>query len=351
MRNFGFRFRVGFTLVELLVVIAIIGILVGLLLPAVQAAREAARRMSCSNNLKQIGLAMHNYESAHRRLPPVYILLRGPGSSLPGELGTGGHWRDDINVHTYAEFLLPFMEQNNVYQLIDMKSPIFSPYSGSYGTYVSNNQLAAQSVISTYICPSTSRQSNTVSLQYGFLGMQAPYLSGAMDYGPATGMWGRLPALVQEAGADRATGCWANGLLCHTDGVMSNNRPNNTFASVTDGLSNTLLMWEIAGRDQVWRRGRLIAGTTTSGGGWADIWNGESWLSGSRTDGTGGAFSGLCLVNCTNQRDRGTYSFHSGGMNTALCDGSVQFISENVGLNTFHQLLSAAGGGVLGPLE
>jgi len=346
------RRRLGFTLVELLVVIAIIGILVGLLLPAVQAAREAARRMSCSNNLKQIGLAMHNYESAHRRLPPVYVALRaGSGSQLPSWLGTGGHSRDDVNMHTYGEMLLPFMEQNNIYQLIDMRSPIFSPYSGTFGNYVYDNRTVAASVIAAYICPSAARQTTIIEGNYNFGALQTPFRSGANDYGPATGMWGRLPALVRDAGADGVSSCWASNLLCTTDGAMSNNRPNNTLASITDGLSNSFLMWEIAGRNDVWRKGRLITGESTSGGGWADVLNGESWLTGSRADGTGGAYSGLCLINCTNQRDRGTYSFHPGGIQTGLCDGSVQFLSENTSLNTFHQLLSVSGGGVVGPLD
>jgi len=98
----------GFTLIELLVVIAIIAILIALLLPAVQQAREAARRTQCRNNLKQLGLAIHNYESTHSRLPPTYVAVHN--SILPGWLGVGGP-QDDANLHVYAEYLLPFLEQ------------------------------------------------------------------------------------------------------------------------------------------------------------------------------------------------------------------------------------------------
>jgi prepilin-type N-terminal cleavage/methylation domain-containing protein len=118
----------GFTLVELLVVIAIIGILVGLLLPAVQAAREAARRMQCSNNVRQIGLALHNYESTHKKFPPGWI-----ANVSAGEPGWG-----------WATALMPYMEQTNVYQRLDLNVEIIAP----------QNMPLIQTVIPTYICPS-----------------------------------------------------------------------------------------------------------------------------------------------------------------------------------------------------
>ncbi len=134
--------RSGFTLVELLVVIAIIGILVGLLLPAVQAAREAARRMQCSNNLKQIGLALHNYESAHRRFPPGFISTvtgtwSGLGNDPIPEAGPG--W-------SFFAMILPHLEQTSLHSSIDFNSPITSPV----------NQIARSTAVSSYQCPSDS---------------------------------------------------------------------------------------------------------------------------------------------------------------------------------------------------
>lgn len=120
--------RNGFTLVELLVVIAIIGILVGLLLPAVQSAREAARRTQCMNNLRQIGMALHNYESAYKRLPAGWIANRPDG-----EPGWG-----------WAVALLPFMEQSPVYNQLDVRLDIEHP----------KNFLLIKQVIPTFICPS-----------------------------------------------------------------------------------------------------------------------------------------------------------------------------------------------------
>ncbi len=130
----------GFTLVELLVVIAIIGVMVGLLLPAVQAAREAARRMQCSNNLKQIGLALHNYESAHRTFPPGFISrVTGPwpggGNDPVPEVGPG--WS------VYA-FILQHMEQGNLHDIINFDLPIADPL----------NQAARRTAVKEYQCPS-----------------------------------------------------------------------------------------------------------------------------------------------------------------------------------------------------
>lgn len=134
--------RLGFTLVELLVVISIIGVLVGLLLPAVQAAREAARRIQCTNNLKQIGLGLHNYESAHRTFPPGFISrVTGPwpggGNNPVPEAGPG--W-------SLFGLILPQLEQDNLHNLINFHLPISDPV----------NQIARSSRVSSYQCPSDS---------------------------------------------------------------------------------------------------------------------------------------------------------------------------------------------------
>jgi len=123
----------AFTLVELLVVITIIGILIALLLPAVQAAREAARRMQCQNNLKQIGLAMHNYHAALGSLPPLVIHRANPGSTF---------------MHTWAALILPYLEQQTLYDTIDFGEPHWS---------LTANQLLRESFLPVMTCPSDTK--------------------------------------------------------------------------------------------------------------------------------------------------------------------------------------------------
>lgn len=184
------KVRDGFTLVELLVVIAIIGILVGLLLPAVQAAREAARRMQCKNNVRQIGLALHNYHTTHRKLPPGGIEVR---PEVPG--GRQLAW---------SAMILPFMEESSVYQEIDF----------SYAFDAAQNENAASRVIETYLCPSTSRTSPRHSGR------------GVTDYG---GIYGER--ITSRNFPPR--------------GVMIHDTPIR-FRDITDGLSRTMVVAEDA---------------------------------------------------------------------------------------------------------
>ncbi len=138
MRRSYIRPRLAFTLVELLVVIAIIGILVGLLLPAVQAAREAARRMQCSNNVKQLGLAFHNYHDTFRVFP-IKSANRGSGGG-PGIANTGKSW---------LQMILPQIEQSSLFNNIDFKVGL----AGTTPSHLANQQ-AANTVIAAYLCPS-----------------------------------------------------------------------------------------------------------------------------------------------------------------------------------------------------
>ena len=167
--------RSGFTLVELLVVIAIIGILIGMLLPAVQSVREAARRTACSNNMRQIGLALFNYESAHQKFPSAGQAKRGGTGSNSGQnvffTDRGDIESVDNASPSVQMYILPFIEQANVYDLMNLR------YRYDYDPSLpeaETNQQTAKSPMNLYICPSTGRDGLQDAEGYGYTDYSAP---------------------------------------------------------------------------------------------------------------------------------------------------------------------------------
>lgn len=300
--------RSGFTLVELLVVIAIIGVLVGLLLPAVQSAREAARRMQCSNNLKQIGLAMHNYADSFKGLPP----LRNWGSPV---------WYEGT-VHGWGVKVLPYLEQNNLYEQYQMSVPFFDPV----------NQPVVSQRLAVYECPSTPTDHMIDGLPVPPSYDRDPSLKGAVgDYWAFYGYYDP----VQFPNAPRQPGTLDSG----------SHRP---FAEITDGTSNTIIISEKAGRPEQWVNGQKQSSAATdvsSAFDWTGPWasyNGY-WVSGYSADGKN--LFGPCAINCNN--DLGVYSFHPGGAYVLFADGSAHFLSESIDLKAFYGLVSLNGGEVV----
>jgi prepilin-type N-terminal cleavage/methylation domain-containing protein len=323
--------RAGFSLVELMVAIAIIGLLVALLLPAVQGAREAARRTSCKNNLHQLGVAFHNYVDTFRQLPPTYVAIHN--TIVPCFLGIAGRY-DDANFHTYGEFLLPFLEQSAVFKQIDFTQPYFAPINMTQiglPNYTANNQAAVGQAISVFLCPSAPRSANPYTDVWNDLDIPVPFTTGGNDYGPSKGI-SRTPGGLLDFAPPQAGS--------PIEGAMSNNLPSTKFRDVTDGTTQTALMWEIAGRPD-WYAGSKKVGKTM-GGGWADVRNAENWFHGATSDGM--TVNGPCAINCTNLARTGAYSFHPGGAHVLLVDGSTHFLNENVDVGVFVSLVTIQGG-------
>ncbi|MGC1275920.1 MAG: DUF1559 domain-containing protein [Planctomycetaceae bacterium] len=325
------RSRRGFTLIELLVVIAIIAVLIALLLPAVQQAREAARRTQCKNNLKQIGLAMHNYHDTNLMFPMGWMFDETV-TPIP-------------NAHSWGTMILPHLEQGNLTNLYDFSHAFAFPFGGMNPT--SKNQQVVTTKLPVFICPSSPTNGDVYTDSTSFPGLS--WKASASDYSAVSGFRGAL----ENDFVEPITGPFNDraGMLLDitvrrsqsASGVVSGGKIRR-IADVTDGTTNTLLVAEVAGRAALYQKGKQVSGFA-SGGGWGDPLNGENWLSGSLYDGTG--TEGPCAINCTNDRGRGVYSFHTGGVHLLMCDGSVQFISESMDTPNFCKLITPGDGFVI----
>ncbi len=322
MRLVAFKVRKArdaFTLVELLVVIAIIGVLVGLLLPAVQAAREAARRMQCSNNLKQLGLGLLNYESTYKTFQAAYYVGEPAGR---------------YNLQAMAIGILPFIEQQNLAN--QYNSGVTA--ANEYGPAGVANVAVISNVIATFVCPSAPSAQGRIYdgvLPAGSLpGQQRlTWRAAPSDYTVPTGVRGNYANLAYAAypggaGGDR------HGVLRAT---VFNAPTTSKIGDIIDGTSNTFLLGERTGG------GTLYSGTTavtlpaaladlarSNGGGWGDALLGENWIAGTIGNPPVTFPEGPCAINCTNVRGRAFHSFHTGGCQFVMADGSVQFVSASV---------------------
>jgi len=302
--------RTAFTLIELLVVIAIIGVLVGLLLPAVQQAREAARRTACSNNMKQIGLALHNYAHSHRERLPTGWVGEYENGEIHGDEGPGWGW---------ASQLLPFMEENNIYDGMNFDEEIDH----------SDNDDARVAVISTFLCPSDSFGTDKLFFP-GDDGAgsnddeEAPDATpGAVQFARSNypGMFGaEHMAHDHGGGGDGVEPSEGDGTFVANTGLDK----GIFFRHFTDGLSKTIAVGE---RDS--RMGGSL---------WIGMAEGKSAAM-SRVVGVGEH-----LFNSADPHFEDFYSQHPGGMNVVFADGHVAFLSNSIGETTFQALATRSGG-------
>lgn len=312
----------GFTLVELLVAIAIIGVLVALLLPAVQAAREAARRMQCTNHLKQLMLAMHNYHDALLQFPPSYVIQPGGGGANGSPDATT---RDAGPGWAWGTLLLPYIEQQNLHNQLDLRKPAWD----------SANASAAKTPLPFMLCPSASGDRRPMQV--------------IDDSGTTLATFSRAH-YVCNVGQEEPWGTTIDDYSQLADGPLYRNSPTNT-ADVRDGLSNTVFLGE---------HHQVLSSKT-----WVGVVPGASVCpsarfafsecdyaatlvnvhSGPAADEVPPAIhppnSPLCHV-CQ------MYAEHPGGCNVAIGDGSVRFVSEYINQATWAALSSRSKGDIVG---
>jgi prepilin-type N-terminal cleavage/methylation domain-containing protein/prepilin-type processing-associated H-X9-DG protein len=284
------RRQAAFTLIELLVVIAIFAILIGLLVPAVQQAREAAARSQCANNLKQLGLALHNYHDQYKGFPPANLMNAG------GTL-------------CWTTLVLPYIEQEPLYNQYHLNAD---------WSDAANDSGLNQTEIQPFVCPSAP------------VGRVASKNRAVLDYPACTELTRPNPFALKGVPPSDPTYI----------GVLGHN-VRRRINEILDGSSNTLLLAEDAGRNQSWEMGQL-QGTLSENGAWA---NPANVITVSGFNPATASMPGPVAVNGCNSQN--VYSFHPGLANAVFADGSVRTLSVATSIDTLIALTTRAGGEIV----
>jgi prepilin-type N-terminal cleavage/methylation domain-containing protein/prepilin-type processing-associated H-X9-DG protein len=328
------RNRSGFTLIELLVVIAIIAVLIGLLLPAVQRVREAGARTECLNNIRNLGLALHNYHSSFKQFPPA-------------NTGT-------TPFHSWTSQILQYIDQDNVY--VRYKTGVDWNYTGLVANDPNSN-LVVEVPVRVFNCsntPNFPRFDQTALLSQNPSANKVPWSAGGAQ-GPATGDYAPTIGISPLVAVVANTVNPAN----NTGGVLRIDGRGTKLGEIKDGTSNTLLLAESAGRPNFYAKGDVditpstlpAAPYNTYFGGWADpgrfVFVRGSNESGIVTPPNQTTGPNMCAVNCSNgdpqQFGGEIYGFHPGGANVLYADGSGHFLPSNISLGVLGALVTKGG--------
>jgi len=332
------RPRAGFTLIDLLVVIAIIAVLIGLLLPAVQKVREAAARTQCYNNLKQMGLAFHNYHDANGKFPSSSVQTCPAGTAIGSS--TGCHYVTGAFVQ-----ILPYIEQDSLRKAYDSTHYIDEDHT---------NDTVMQQSVKIYNCPSDDRAGqllgpwtlaprgggNPTPPDYTYRASSYKLMSG-MGNPSSTSTWG---GFWDEVNGNNPTSAYAYNKfgkgIFHSDGYSG--LTPETMAGIADGTSNTLMVGErhlrVGSTDEAWRRGPF----------WADAFN--LYTTSASYLGVNNAYMKPDYDACATATGNANYckygwgSFHSGGINFVYADGHVGTVQDTI-LDTVFAALSTIAGG------
>ncbi|WP_404307048.1 DUF1559 family PulG-like putative transporter [Neorhodopirellula lusitana] len=334
--------RKAFTLIELLVVIAIIGVLVGLLLPAVQGAREAARRMQCQNNLKQIGLAVHNFESTYKSLPPGLETFQQKNTSNGSILNWYGR-----TVHTH---LLAFIEQQAIAEMWNWDDTMDAATENTRdpgNKYIKSDEAASAQLVSTYLCPSDLTTADPIELDYAVKG----YCTGFFGQSSYVANGGSHSTYFRDADM-RADGVFfMTGEDSKPESYQTYLRDEEVpskFSALLDGTSQTLLFGERFHYDPIFDR-KMYDHPTKYSRYPISNWSAWGWTGGG--NGTTHIFAStrvpinfktteadIASFASVNMRMSAFGSAHPGGANFAFSDGSVRFLSEQTNMVLFRAL-------------